>query len=113
MSPNNTVTSVAVLLDLEMAFEMASHLAILENLIHRGIRGKLLVCIGDKFSNSSARVGFHNHVSEQLQLENGIPQGWFKSSAVCRAFYMTASTIPVMRMVSRLEMVPEYKITAV
>ena len=82
LSTINTGASVAVFLDLEKAFELASPLAIQESLIQKGIRGKLLAWIGDYFTNRTARVKFQGHLSQHMPLENGTPQGGVLSPAL-------------------------------
>ena len=78
----STYSSVVIFLDLEKAFELASPLAIMESLITKGIRGKLLAWISDYFHNRTARVRFQGHLSPFQPLENGTPQGGVLSPAL-------------------------------
>ena len=67
--------AVAVFLDLEKAFELASPHAILAALAGKGVRGRLLVWLQDYLQQRSARVRFQGHRSSFRELENGTPQG--------------------------------------
>ncbi|XP_076069251.1 uncharacterized protein LOC143041313 [Oratosquilla oratoria] len=67
--------AVAVFLDLEKAFELASAHAILDALVQRGVQGRLLSWIEDYLLHRRARVRFQGHLSAYRDLENGTPQG--------------------------------------
>jgi len=67
--------SVIVFLDLEKAFELANHDAILHALAEKGVKGKLLKWVKDYLSNRKARVRFQGHTSDFYPFENGTPQG--------------------------------------
>ncbi|XP_027218621.1 uncharacterized protein [Penaeus vannamei] len=77
-----TTTSVVVFLDLEIAFELSSPLAIQESLIHKGIRGKLLAWVADYFKNRTANARYHGHLSQLLPLEDGTPLGGVLSATL-------------------------------
>ncbi|KAK3894923.1 hypothetical protein Pcinc_001334 [Petrolisthes cinctipes] len=57
--------------DLEKAFELASKDAILQTLVKKGIRDRLLTWTQDYLSGRSAKVRFQGHFSRDL--ENGTP----------------------------------------
>lgn len=67
--------SVAVFIDLEKAFELASPHAILEALVRKGVRGRLLAWLQNYLQNRRARVWFQGLKSSFRELENGTPQG--------------------------------------
>lgn len=67
--------AVAVFLDLEKAFEIASATTILAILAEKGVGGRLLRWIGDYLEGRQAAVRFQGHTSRTLHLENGTPQG--------------------------------------
>ena len=67
--------TVAVFLDLEKAFELASPHTILAALARKGVRGRLLAWLQDYLHHRRARVRFQGHRSSFRQLENGTPQG--------------------------------------
>ena len=64
--------SVAVFLDLEKAFELASPHAILAR---KRVRGRLPAWSRDYLQHRRARVKFQGHKSSFHKLENGTPQG--------------------------------------
>ena len=61
--------------DLKGAFDKANKDVILESLVSKGIKGKLLTWIADYLSNREASVWFQGHESEQKEFELGTPQG--------------------------------------
>ena len=67
--------TIAVFLDLEKAFELASPHAILAALVRKGVRGRLLAWLKDYLLHRRARVRFQGHKSSFCELENGTPQG--------------------------------------
>ena len=67
--------AIAVFLDLEKAFELASPAAILDALVRKGIRGRMLAWIRDYLQGRKSRVRLQGHTSTYSELENGTPQG--------------------------------------
>ena len=67
--------AVAVFVDLEKAFELASAPAILSILARKGVQGRLLAWIGDYLQERRAAVRFQGHVSSTTIFQNGTPQG--------------------------------------
>ena len=55
--------AIAVFLDLEKAFELASPHAILASLAGKGVRGRLLAWLRDYLHHRRARVKFQGHKS--------------------------------------------------
>ena len=74
--------TVAVFLDLEKAFELASPHAILAALAGKGVRGRLLAWLRDYNKHRCARVKFQGHKSSFHELENGTPQSGILSTFV-------------------------------
>lgn len=66
---------IAVFLDLEKAFELASPLAILSALARKGIGGKLLAWLREFLHGRGGQVRFQGHVSRRFDHINGTPQG--------------------------------------
>ena len=75
LSQVNNRPAVAVFLDLEKAFELASAHAILAALVQKGVRGRLLTWLQDYLLDRRARVRFQGERSAFRRLENGTPQG--------------------------------------
>ena len=71
----NHRSTLAVFLDLEKAFELASPHAILTILAGKGVRGRLLAWLRDYLLHRRARVRYQGHRSSFRELENGTPQG--------------------------------------
>ncbi|KAK8407615.1 hypothetical protein O3P69_002277 [Scylla paramamosain] len=67
--------TVIVFIDLEKAFELASPHAILDALVRKGVRGRLLAWLRDYLQCRHARVKFQGLRSTFKELENGTPQG--------------------------------------
>ncbi|XP_063887725.1 uncharacterized protein LOC135115154 [Scylla paramamosain] len=68
--------AVIVFIDLEKAFELASPHAILDALVRKGVRGRLLAWLRDYLQRRRARVSrFQGLRSTFKVLENGTPQG--------------------------------------
>ncbi|XP_063854131.1 uncharacterized protein LOC135096523 [Scylla paramamosain] len=67
--------AVIVFIDLEKAFELASPHAILDALVRKGVRGRLLAWLRDYLQRRRARVRFQGLRSTFKVLENGTPQG--------------------------------------
>ncbi|XP_050714974.1 uncharacterized protein LOC126997803 [Eriocheir sinensis] len=65
--------AVAVFLDLEKAFELASAHAILVALVRKGIQGRLISWIEDYLQHRRARVRFQGLRSAYRELENDTP----------------------------------------
>lgn len=66
---------VAIFLDLEKAFELASRLAVTELLINKGVKGRMLSWLADYLHERSAKVRYQGILSQSLRFENGTPQG--------------------------------------
>ena len=64
-----------VFIDLKGAFDRANSQVILEELVGKGIKGKLLQRIESYPSGRKAKVLFQGHTSEDMDLELGTPQG--------------------------------------
>ena len=71
---NKDVTCRAFI-DLKGAFDRANKDVIMEELIHKGIRGRLLGWIRDYLYNRTAQVWFQGAVSSEEVFELGTPQG--------------------------------------
>lgn len=69
--------SVAVFLDLEKAFELASAPAILATLVRKGVTGRMLAWVQNYIQHRTARVRYQGCRSQQVALENGTLQGGF------------------------------------
>ncbi|KAK8390570.1 hypothetical protein O3P69_010334 [Scylla paramamosain] len=67
--------AVIVFIDLEKAFELISPHAILDALVRKGVRGRLLAWLRDYLQRRRARVRFQGLRSTFKELENGTPQG--------------------------------------
>ena len=70
----NNKKATVLFLDLEKAFELANPVAILETLVEKGAKGKLLHWIKNNILRKRGRVMFQV-VSDYKQLHNGTPQG--------------------------------------
>ncbi|XP_050710063.1 uncharacterized protein LOC126994835 [Eriocheir sinensis] len=66
--------AVVVFLDLEKAFELASVPAVLSILAEKGVRGRLLACIGQYLQDRRAAAHFQGCRSTTRAFENGTPQ---------------------------------------
>ena len=71
----NNKKATVLFLDLEKAFELANPAAILETLVKKGAKGKLLHWIKNNVLRTRGRVEFQGLVSDYKQLHNGTPQG--------------------------------------
>ena len=67
--------SIAVFLDLEKAFELACPAAILDALVKKGVRGRMLSWIGDYLHSRQSRVRYQGTTSTYREYHNGAPQG--------------------------------------
>ena len=67
--------SAAVFLDLKQAFELVNKNTVLSELCNAGLTGKTLQWCDDFLSNRKAVLTFQNSQSEQMEFENGTPQG--------------------------------------
>ena len=88
-------SAVVVFLDLEKAFELASPHAILETLVRKGVKGKLLAWIEDYLKDRTARVRFQGHLSEFYNLENGTPQGGVLSPTLFNVLMVNILELPL------------------
>ena len=64
-----------VFFDIEKAFDNASHLQILYNLLQLGIKGRMLTWLTDFFTNRTSNVRIGNNFSDVFPMVNGVPQG--------------------------------------
>ena len=71
----NNKKATVVFIDFEKAFELASHAAILQSLVRKGIKGHLLAWAKNYCLSRQARVKFNGYLSTYKNLENGTPQG--------------------------------------
>ena len=67
--------SATIFQDLEKAFELVSKKVVLESAELLGIRGQLLVWLGDYLTNRTGTVQFQGMKSKINHLTNGTPQG--------------------------------------
>ena len=72
---SNADVQCRVFVDLKGAFDKANKDVILEELVSKGIKGKLLRWIADYLSDRKARVWFQGFESDEHSLELGTPQG--------------------------------------
>ena len=72
---SNADINCRVFIDLKGAFDKANKEVILEQLVSKGIKGKLLQWICDYLSDRWAKVWFQGNASELKNLELGTPQG--------------------------------------
>ncbi|KAK3895863.1 hypothetical protein Pcinc_000476 [Petrolisthes cinctipes] len=75
MTHINHRPTVAVFIDLEKAFELASPHAILDALVKKGVLGRMLAWLHDFLQHRRGRVRFQGHKSSFQEMENGTPQG--------------------------------------
>ncbi|KAK3889161.1 hypothetical protein Pcinc_006736 [Petrolisthes cinctipes] len=75
MTHINHRPTVAVFIDLEKAFELASPHAILDALVKKGVLGRMLAWLRDFLQHRRGRVRFQGHKSSFQEMENGTPQG--------------------------------------
>ena len=68
-------SGLVVFLDLEKAFELANPIAMLETLVTKGIRGRLLKWVRDFLTARTARVRFQGRLSSAHRHTMGTPQG--------------------------------------
>ena len=71
----NNRSTIAIFLDLEKAFELASPAAILDALIKKGVRGHMLSWVEDYLNNRHSRVKYQGSTSTFREFQNGAPQG--------------------------------------
>ena len=71
----NNKKATVLFLDLEKAFELTNPAAILETLVEKGAKGKLLHWIKNNILRRRGRVKFQGVVSDYKELHNGTPQG--------------------------------------
>ena len=64
-----------VFFDIEKAFDNASHLQILYNLLQIGIKGRMLKWLFDFFTGRKFNVRIGNSYSDDYPINNGVPQG--------------------------------------
>ena len=72
---SNAEVNCRLFVDLKGAFDKANKEVILESLVNKGIKGKLLMWISDYLTNRKASVWFQGHESEEKEMELGTPQG--------------------------------------
>ena len=66
---------IVVFVDITKAFERANKLIIMEKLVERGVRGRLLKWLFDFLSDRKSRVTIQGHESDFVTFDNGTPQG--------------------------------------
>ena len=66
---------IIVYFDIEKAFDNASPLQILHNLLQIGIKGRMLNWLTDFFSNREFNVRIGNKFSDSKSMNTGVPQG--------------------------------------
>lgn len=71
----NKAYTLAVFLDIEKAFDMLWHPALLHRLHQIGVVGNLMEFIRSFLSDRSIQVRVGNTLSDHYHLENGVPQG--------------------------------------
>ena len=71
----NRNKAAAVFLDLKQAFELVNKNTVLSELCNAGLTGKTLQWCDDFLSNRKAVLTFQNSQSEEMEFENGTPQG--------------------------------------
>ena len=71
--------ATVLFLDLEKAFELANPAAILEMLVEKRAKGKLLLWIKNNVLRRRGRVKFHGVASDYKELHNGTSQGGIRS----------------------------------
>lgn len=67
--------AIVVFLDIEKAFELACPAAILDALVRKRVRGRMLAWIKDYLSGRKSRVRYQGSTSTYKDFENGTPQG--------------------------------------
>jgi len=72
---NNKQYTLAVMLDLEKAFDLVWHRGLIFKMRRMGISGNILNFITDFLSNRSIQVHIGTGVSNSYELQNGTPQG--------------------------------------
>ena len=72
---SNPNINCRVFVDLKSAFDKANHDVILEELVHKGIKGRLLKWIGDYLCGRRSIVYFQGFESHEMNFELGTPQG--------------------------------------
>ena len=71
---NNLITC-SIFLDLAKAFNTVNHTILLKKLEKYGIRGQSLQLMESYLNNRSQVTKINSHVSEQLNINTGVPQG--------------------------------------
>ena len=71
----NNRPAVVVFIDMEKAFELANADAILDTLVGKGVKGRLLTWVKDYLYDRHARVKYQGRVAEYQDFPNGTPQG--------------------------------------
>jgi len=72
---NNKQYTLAVMLDLEKAFDLVWHRGLIFKMRKMGLNGNILNFVTDFLSNRSIRVRVGAAVSNSYELQNGTPQG--------------------------------------
>lgn len=75
MSLEDSMSTLAVFLDLSKAFDTIDHHILLDKLSYYGIRGKALEWFRSYLSDRSQYVNYTNVKSESLDIVCGVPQG--------------------------------------
>ena len=76
MNMDSRLVTLLVLLDLSVAFDTVNHVVLSNRLSTSfGVRGSALHWFASNLSNRSQRVSFNQKLSEDFQLDCGVPQG--------------------------------------
>ena len=94
--------SATIFLDLGKAFELVSKEVLLESAALLGIRGQLLVWLGDYFTTQTGTVQFQRNKSKVNHLTNGTPQG---SSLSPTLFNMVINQLLQLNLGSKVQMI--------
>ena len=74
-SVNNRQYTMAVMLDLEKAFDLVWHRGLLYKMTQKGLNGNIVNFVADFLSNRSIQVRVGAAMSSSYELQNGTPQG--------------------------------------
>ena len=72
---DNNLFSIGIFFDLSKAFDTVDHKILIKKLEHYGVRGIGLAWFSDYLQNRKQYVSFDKHLSEQLNVKCGVPQG--------------------------------------
>ena len=72
---NNGQYTLAVMVDLEKAFDLVWHQGLLYKMEQLGLKGNILHFVADFLANRNIQVRIGTALSSTHQLQNGTPQG--------------------------------------